>query len=84
MHIRLFHFANGHYGKTEGSVKLALNSKLIKKQIYRNRYQRPNMNELVENVALTIKGDTNALIWFSNIDLKYTSSQTKLSERTTR
>ena len=80
----LFHFANGRYGKTGGSVKLALNSKLIKKQTYRNRYQMPNMNEFVESVALPIKGDTNAPIWFSNIHLKYAYSQMKSSEGTTR
>ena len=55
----------------DGYVKLALNSKLINKQNYRNRYQMPNMNELVDYVALVISGNTNAPIWFSNIDLKY-------------
>ena len=42
----------------------------------------PNMNELVDNVALAISGNTNYSIWFSNIDLKYEKSQKALSEGT--
>ena len=66
--------------KRDGSVKLALNSKPINKQIYCNCYQMPNLNELVDNVALAISGNTNDPIWFSNTDLKYAYSQMALSE----
>ena len=70
--------------KRNESVKLAFNTKLINKQIYQNRYQLPNMNEFVDNVAMAISGDTNAPIWFSNIDLKYSCSQMQLSKETSR
>ena len=59
-------------------------SKLIKKKNYRNRYQKPNLKELVVNVALAISGNTEELIWFSDIDLKYAYSQMKLSEATSQ
>ena len=66
-----------------GSVKLALNSKLINEVIYRGRYQdSKNMNELIDNLALTISGNTSDPIWFSNIDLKYAYSQMALSGET--
>ena len=42
------------------------------------------MNELVDNEALAISGDTNAPVWFSKIDLKYAGSQMQLSEETSR
>ena len=40
--------------KRDGSIKLALNSKLLNKQIFRNRYQTPNLFELIDNVAVTL------------------------------
>ena len=70
--------------KRDESVKLALNAKLINKQIYRNRYELPNMNEFADNVALAISGDTNAPLWFSNIGLKCSFSQMQLSRETSR
>ena len=70
--------------KPDGSVKLALNEKLTITQIYRNCYQMPHMNEVVDNVALTISGNTNELIWFSNKDLKYAYSQMALDEKFSR
>ena len=40
--------------KRDGSIKLALNSKLPDKQIFRIRYQIPNLFEFINNVAVTI------------------------------
>ena len=68
--------------KREGSIKLALNSKLLNKQIFRNRYQMPNLFELIDNVAVTISGHEENKIWFSSIDLKYAYSQIPLSKKT--
>ena len=56
--------------KRDGSIKLALNSKLLNNQIFRNRYQKPNLFELIGNVAVTISGHDENKIWFSSIDLK--------------
>ena len=60
--------------KRDGSIKLALNSKLLNKQIFRNRYQMPNLFELIDNVAVTISDHDERNIWFSSIDLKYAST----------
>ena len=45
----------------------------------------PNLNELVDKVALAISDNTLDPIWLSNIDLtKYASSQTALIKKTSR
>ena len=67
--------------KRDGSIKLALNSKLLNKQIFRNRYQMPNLFELIDNVAVTISGHDERNIWFSSNDLKYAYSQIPLSKK---
>ena len=67
--------------KRDRSIKLALNSKLLNKQIFRNRYQMPNLFELIDNVAVTISGHGERNIWFSSIDLKYAYSQIPLSKK---
>ena len=67
--------------KRDGSIKLALNPKLLNKQIFRNRYQMPNLFELIDNVAVTISGHDKRNTWFSSIDLKYAYSQIPLSKK---
>ena len=67
--------------KRDGSIKLALNSKLLNKQIFRNRYQMPNLFEFTDNVAVTISGHDKRNIWFSSIGLKYAYSQIPLSKK---
>ena len=38
--------------KKDTSIKLALDSKLLNDQIFKNKYQMPNIHELIDNVAL--------------------------------
>ena len=42
------------------------------------------MNELVDNLALAISGNTTDPILFSNIDIKYVYSQMVMSKLTSR
>ena len=42
----------------------------------------PNINELVDFIAFALSGNTTDLIWFSDIDLKYSFSQMSFSEVT--
>ena len=67
--------------KRDGSIKLAFLSKLLNKQIFCNRYQMPNLFELIDNIAVTISGPDEDKIWFSSIDLKYAYSQIPLSKK---
>ena len=50
--------------KKDKSIKLALHSKFINKQIYKNKYQMPNIHELVDNVAAQIASDSVGEVWF--------------------
>ena len=61
--------------KRDGSVWLAVNSKTLNKQIYRNHYQMPNLFELKDTMALKNGGNSASSVWFLSLDLKYTSSQ---------
>ena len=44
--------------KKDGSIKLALNSKLLNKQIFCNRYQMSNLFELIDNFKICIQPNT--------------------------
>ena len=68
--------------KTDTSIKLALDYKLLNDQIFKNKYQVPNIHELIDNVALQISEKSNGRVWFSNLDLKNAYSQLKLCEQT--
>ena len=68
--------------KKDGSIKLALNAKPMNAQIWQNKYQMPNMHELIDSAAQIITRDTPGEVWFPSLDLKYAFSQLPLSELT--
>ena len=70
--------------KKDTSIKLALDSKLLNDQIFKNKCQMPNIHELIDNVALQISEKSNGRVWFSNLDLKNAYSQLKLCDQTSR
>ena len=84
MRRRLFHKPNCNYSEKNASIKLALDSKLLNDQISKNKYQMPNIHELIDNVALQISEKSNGRVWFSNLDLKNAYSQLKLCEQTSK
>ena len=70
--------------KKDTSIKLALDSKLLNDQVFKNKYQMSNIHELIDNVALQISEKSNGRAWFSNLDLKNAYSQLKLCEQTSK
>ena len=70
--------------KKDTSIKLALDSKLLNDQIFKNKYQMPNIHELIDNMALQISEKSNGRVWFSNLDLKNAYSQLKLCLQTSK
>ena len=64
--------------KKDGSIKLALDSKLLNNQIFKNKYQMPNIHELIDNIALQLSSKGSGEVWFSNLDLKNAYSQLQL------
>ena len=65
--------------KKYGYIKLALNAKPMNAQIWKNKYQMPNIHELLDSAAHII---TRGKVWFTSLDLKYAFSQLPLSSLT--
>ena len=68
--------------KKNGSIKLALNAKPMNAQIWKNKYQMPNIHELIDSAAQIITKDVPGKVWFTSLDLKYAFSQLPLSSVT--
>ena len=71
--------------KGDKTVKLALDSKILNKSIHKNKYQMPNIDNLID----TIQQNLNTIVsqetrYFSTLDLKYAYSQLNLDPETAR
>ena len=64
-------------------VKLALDSEKINKYIHKNKYQMPNIDLRLENIAQVMKSDNSNQTLFTTLDLRYAYSQIPL-DKTTR
>ena len=64
-------------------VKLALDSKALNKTIHKNKYQRPNIDTIIESIFQQISAPASQnLTYFSTIDLKYAYIQINLDTNT--
>ena len=70
--------------KKDGSIKLALDSKLLNNQIFKNKYQMLNIHELIDNIAPQLSGKEPGEVWFSSLDLKNAYSQFQLCTDTSK
>ena len=70
--------------KKDQSVKLAMESKQINKLIHKNKYQMPNIDVILDNVAQSVQQGHNkpGITLFSTIDLRYAYSQLRLDDAT--
>ena len=68
--------------KKDGTIKLALNAKPMNAQIWQNKYQMPNMHELIDSAAQVITRDTPGKVYFTSLDIKYAFSQLPFSDLT--
>ena len=71
--------------KKDQSIKLVLDSKVLNKAIYKNKYQMPNIEMLIDTISQhltnTQKGQQ---AYFTTLDLKYAYSQLKLHHDTAK
>ena len=51
-------------------------------QIWKNKYQMPNIHELIDSAAHVITRNVPGKVWFTSLDLKYAFSQLPLSSLT--
>ena len=68
--------------RKDQTVKLALDSKIVNKFIHKNKYQTPNIDLLLDNVAQVVKSNDNQQTLFSTLDLRYAFSQIPLDKST--
>ena len=68
--------------KKDGLIKLAMDANSLNAQIWKNQYQVPNIQELIDSAAQIITSDVPGSVWFTSLDLKYGFSQLKLSKLT--
>ena len=70
--------------KKDDSIKLALDAKPINRQLYRNKYQMPNVDELIDGFSQIVTAKTLGTLYFTALDLKYAYSQLRLTAETAK
>ena len=70
--------------KRDDTLKLALDAKVFNEAVVKDKYQMPNVDDLIDTVGQLIDPDVAVPTWFSCIDLKYAYSQITLSQETSR
>ena len=68
--------------KNDGSVKLALESRKLNKQVHKNKHQMPNIEELMDTVGQTISERKTGNVYFSTMNLAYAYGQLSLNPKT--
>ena len=71
--------------KIDKTVNLALDSRILNKSIHKNKYQMPNIENLIDTIQQNLKTSASQeAAYFSNLYLKYACSQLKLDPETAR
>ena len=70
--------------KKDNSIKLALDAKPINRQLNKNKYQMPNVEELIDGVSQIITATAEGTLYFTVLDLKYACSQIRLTADTAK
>ena len=70
--------------KKDDSIELALDARPINRQLYKNIYQMPNVDELLHGVSQIVTANTVGEVYFTVLDLKYAYSQLKLTAETSK
>ena len=70
--------------KKDDSIKLALVVKPINRQLFKNKYQMPYDDELLDGVSQIVTANANGTLYFSVLDLKYAYSQLNLTAETAK
>ena len=66
----------------DGSIKPAMDAKPRNAQIWKSKYQMPNIQKLIDWAAQIVTSDVPGLVWFTSLDVKYAFSQLKFSKLT--
>ena len=66
--------------QTHRVLNVQRNDKKINKYIHKNKYQMPNIDLLLDNIAQVVKSDKSNQTLFSTLDLRYAYSQIPLDK----
>ncbi len=61
--------------KRDGSIKLAMDSKMLNEMVSKNKHQEPNIEELVDKIGQIITSKRPGKFWFTVLDLRYAYGQ---------
>ena len=70
--------------KKDDSIKLALDAKPINRQMFENKYQMPNVDEIIDGVSQIVTENKESTLYFTVLDLQYAYSQLKLAADTAK
>ena len=70
--------------KKDHSIKLAMDAKPINRQLFKNKYQMPNVDDLIDGVSQIVTENKNGTLYFMVLDLKYVYSQINLAADTAK
>ena len=63
-------------------MKIALESREFNKQVHKNKYQMPNIEELVDTTGQLISEKKQGEVFFTTMELTYANGQLPLNEET--
>ena len=69
--------------KKDRSVKIALDARALNNSIAKDKYQMPNLENLINMIAEKIDGKEGE-VWYSSVDMKYAYGQVPLAESTAK
>ena len=67
--------------KRDKSIKIALDARAMNNEIKKDKYQMPNLEDLMNTIAESIKGANKGKVWFTSVDLKYAYGQVPLDDK---
>ena len=70
--------------KRDDSFKSALAARLVNRQLYKNKYQIPNVDELLDGVSQIVTAKTSGKLYSTVLDLQYSYSQLKITAETAK
>ena len=70
--------------KKDKSVKIALDARSLNEAIQKDKYQMPNLDNLMEQVAEIINDGNEGVVRFTSLDMSYAYGQTELHPDTAR
>ena len=70
--------------KRDQSIKIALDSKILNKDIHKNKYQMPNIDSLIQTISQTLSTAPQETANSATLDLQYAYSQLNLHSNTAR